>query len=234
MTDKIIKLEQFEGPLSLLLQVIEQEELDITEVSLAKVTDQYIAILEAQDKIEPEELADFLLLAAKLLYIKSKVLAPDYFVTETRSESDLEKQLKMYKEYIAASKNINGYWRSENNFYTRAKPFRLPAKKFIPPKHLTVSDMLAIINEVIADIAPIARLKTSKLDVTISIKDRISLIKKLVAEKTGIDFTSLVSQAKNKTEKIVSFLAVLELVKQREVEVVQEAIFANFIIKKIT
>lgn len=233
MPDKIIKLEQFEGPLSLLLKVIEEEELDITEVSLAKVTDQYIAILEAQAEIDPEELADFLVLAAKLLYIKSKVLAPDYFDTEIREESDLERQLKMYKEFIAASKNINFAWQSKIFFYTRDKPFKLKRKKFIPPKHLAFADMLVIMNEVISDIEPIAKLKTRKMDITISIKDRISLIKAMVIKKVKFDFDTLMAETQTKTEKIVSFLAILELVKQREIVVVQENIFSNFTIEKL-
>jgi len=172
-------------------------------------------------------------LAAKLLYIKSKVLAPDYFDTEIREESDLERQLKMYKEFIAASKNINFAWQSKDFFYTRSKPFKLNKKKFVPPKYLALDDMLVIMNDVISDIEPIAKLKTRKMDVTISIKDRISLIKEMIIKKVKFDFESLLVETQTKTEKIVSFLAILELIKQREIEVVQENIFSNFTIKKL-
>jgi segregation and condensation protein A len=71
-----IKIEQFEGPLDLLLQLIEEQKLDITQMALSTVTEQYIAILDQNVSIPPEELADFLVVAAKLLLIKSKALLP--------------------------------------------------------------------------------------------------------------------------------------------------------------
>ncbi len=232
MGEKSIKLEQFEGPLALLLQVIEQEDLDITEISMAKVTDQYIKYLEQQEDLHPDEIADFLVIATKLLYIKSKVLSPDYFVAPEREESELARQLKMYKEYVEVSKHINIFWKSDKQFFSREKSFKLPQKKFVPPKHISQEDMKEIMNNVIVYLEPIARLKVKKMDITISIKDKIKNIKELIQKKFNYDFYSLISGTKTKTEKIVSFLAVLELVKQREVEVRQEIIFENFVIKK--
>ena len=91
-----IRVENFEGPLDLLLQLIEQDELDITKVSLLEVTEQYINYLEEVEDKEPEMLADFLLIAAKLLYIKSKVLLPEIEL-ENEDEIDLVEQLKCIK-----------------------------------------------------------------------------------------------------------------------------------------
>lgn len=232
MEEKNIKLEQFEGPLALLLQVIEKEELDITEVSIAKVTDQYIKYLELQENLHPDEIANFLVIATKLLYIKSKVLSPDYFIIEEREESDLARQLKMYKEYVEVSKHISNCWKSDQQFFSREKSFKLPQQKFVPPKHISLKEMNKIMNRVIAYLEPIAKLKVKRMDITISIKDKIKNIKEIIQQQFDYDFHSLISEAKNKTEKIVSFLAVLELVKQREVEVIQEVIFENFVIKK--
>src|SRR3989344_5157057 len=98
------RLEQFEGPLDLLLQLIEQQELDITTVSLAKVTDQYLQYLEELERIVPEEVADFLLVASKLIYLKSKYLLPDLAVADEQDSGDLERQLKMYRQFYEASK----------------------------------------------------------------------------------------------------------------------------------
>lgn len=232
MIDKQIKLEQFEGPLGLLLELIEQEQLDITDLSLAKVTDQYIAILEAQTELHPEEIADFLLVAAKLLYLKSKVLSPDYFVDEPIEETDLARQLRLYQEYIQVAKKIQKRWRSDNYFYSRIKPWRQPKPKFIPPNNISLSVLQILMSEVLTQLEPIARLKIKKMKTTVSIKDRIEYIKSYIQQKTSFAWHDLVQQSVNKTERIVNFLAVLELVKQREVEVYQETIFANFIIKK--
>ena len=99
-----VQLESWQGPLDLLLQLIESQEMDITKVSLATVADQFIAYMNANPNLKLEETADFLVVAAKLIYIKSKALLP---TLEIEDEGiDLEKQLKMYKEYLEASKKI--------------------------------------------------------------------------------------------------------------------------------
>ncbi len=90
------KLEKFQGPLALLLSLIEKEELDITEIGLANICDQYIDYINNNDKISSDEMAEFLLIATKLLYIKSKTLLP-YFYNDEEEEGieDLKIQLRM-------------------------------------------------------------------------------------------------------------------------------------------
>lgn len=101
-----IKTEKFQGPLNLLLKLIEKEKLDITEVNLAKIANQYIEYIKKLTKIDPDDLADFLVVAAKLLLLKSKALLP-YLCFEDEDETDeLEKQLKMYKEFLQATEQI--------------------------------------------------------------------------------------------------------------------------------
>ena len=101
-----IKINSFEGPLGLLLQLIEKEEMDITQVSLAKIADQYIEYINEADNINPEEMADFLVVATRLLLIKSKALLPFLYPEEEEEIKDLEFQLKMYKEFLEAMKKI--------------------------------------------------------------------------------------------------------------------------------
>ena len=86
-----IKIEKFEGPLSLLLKMIEQEELDITEINLAGIADQYIEYIKNNNNISPDNMADFLVIAAKLLFIKSKALLPYIYAEEEEDLEDLEK-----------------------------------------------------------------------------------------------------------------------------------------------
>ena len=93
------KIDKFEGPLGLLLQLIEKEEMDITEISLAKIADQYIEYIRSYKGIGPEEMADFLVVAAKLLLIKSRALLP-FLKGEAEEEiQEFEHQLRMYKEF---------------------------------------------------------------------------------------------------------------------------------------
>ncbi len=233
MTEKQIKLEQFEGPLGLLLELIEQEQLDITDLSLAKVTDQYIAILEAQTELHPEEIADFLLVAAKLLYLKSKIFSPDYFTTVPETEeTDLARQLRLYQTYLQVAKQLQKRWRSDSYFYSRLKPWRWPQKKFIAPIGLQAADLVVLMQDVLAQLAPIARIKIKKIKNVISIKEKIEQIKNFIFSRQSFAWNELVGKTVTKTERIVSFLAILELVKQREVAVYQETIFANFTISK--
>src|SRR3989338_9236417 len=100
------KLEQFEGPLHLLLELIEAEKLDITSIALSKVTDQFLDYLTETSDLHPEELADFLVVAARLLLIKSRALLPS-LTGEGDEEADLERQLKIYREYYEASKSMH-------------------------------------------------------------------------------------------------------------------------------
>ena len=99
-----VQLEDWQGPLDLLLQLIESQQMDITKVSLSKVADQFIAYMNLKP-VQLEETADFLVIAAKLIYIKSKALLPTLSL-EDEEGIDLEKQLKMYKEYLEAAKKI--------------------------------------------------------------------------------------------------------------------------------
>ena len=101
-----VKLQQFEGPLDLLLELIESEKLDISTLSLATVTDGYLAHLHGDTQIPPEELADFLVVATRLLFLKSRLLLPFLNIGEEEDAGDLESQLRIYKEYLDIQKEL--------------------------------------------------------------------------------------------------------------------------------
>ena len=134
-----IKLQQFEGPLDLLLQMIEEQKLDITEVSLAAIAERYVERIR-QNGIEPEELADFLVIAAKLLLIKSKTLLPYLVRDEEEAEiKDFANQLKIYKDFLAASKKITGLLGERRWMFAREfnKKLLTEEKFFYPPQNVT-------------------------------------------------------------------------------------------------
>ena len=230
MIDKVIKLDQFEGPLSLLLQLIEKEELDISEISLAKVTDQYIQILKQQDNLHPDELANFLVVAAKLLYLKSKLLLP-YYQSEEDEGTELEKQLRLYRRFASAAKHLRKAWESGKVLVSRERPLQRAEIRFVPPQGLGMADLRILMGDILAEIEPVVRLQTKKLDQSVTISEKLELIKQLVANKLKVKFDSLLKESKNKTEQIVSFLALLELVKRQEVKVVQSSLFTEIIIE---
>ena len=228
-----VKIEKFEGPLDLLLQLIEQEELDITQVSLAQVTEQYLQTLEHAVSLPVDELADFLVIAAKLLLIKSRVLLPQLTVEGAEEASDLERQLKIFKEYLEASRGIAKIIHRRKFTFGRGKPALVIEQKFSPPTTLDVARMRELFLGVLREIEPIIALPKAIVERTVSISEKIETIRALILDKALVSFQLVMQQAKSRTDVIVSFLAVLELVKQRTVFVTQDALFKDISIKRV-
>jgi len=226
-----IKLEEFEGPLDLLLHLIEKEEMSITEVSLAQVADQFMIYINTSENLKPTEIADFLVVASKLLLIKSKILLPT-IKFEDEDEIDLERQLKIYKEYYEASKNIESMLKQKNFTFNREKPLIVLNKKFSPPLKLKLKDLGLVFKEILLKLEPIVNLPKDVIRKTISINEKIQQIKKYILEKVSFNFKTLLMNG-NKTEVVVSFLAMLELVKQRTITVRQTSLFNDIEIEKL-
>jgi len=231
---------KFSGPLGLLLSLIESEEMDITEIALAKIADEYVNYIRQATNIDPEELADFLVIAAKLLFIKSKALLPYLYTAEEEEEiNDLERQLRMYKEFVAASEKIKVLAETKNFLFlpplikNRRAQFNLPV--FTPPLKVTVLILSELFSKVLAALAQQQEEKLPEriLEPKVSIEDRISLIKQMLLDKIRVNFSKLLAAAKTKTEVIVSFLAVLELAKQKELFFEQEELFSEIHLSKL-
>lgn len=227
----IVKIEQFEGPLDLLLQLIEQEELSITEVSLAKVTEDYLTTIRGAQEIHPEELADFLVVAAKLILIKSQQLLPGLVDVEDEGPS-LEAQLRLYREFVEAAKIIDGMLRTHRVMYGRPKPLIERVPKFSPPPNLTKEMLADSFKEVIQSLEPLFKLPQAAIERAVSIQEKMTRIRTMIFDQAAIRFDEILKDAKSKTEIIVSFLAVLELVKQRILDVKQEALFHDITLHK--
>jgi len=226
-----VKLERFEGPLNLLLELIEAAKLDISEVSLARVTDSYLQHLSANPQIPPEEMADFLVVAAKLLYLKSRILLP-FLADEAQDEiGDLESQLRIYKEYLEASRSISALIGKRRFLFVHD---RLPQVEigFAPPKKLTALQLAEIMRGVLRRLDIIIRVPQAVIEKTISIHEKIRQIQAFLARTARSSFRSLVATAESRIEVVVSFLALLELIKDRTVVASQERLFDDITIEK--
>lgn len=229
------KLEKFEGPLSLLIKLIDEEQMDITEVSLAKIADQFVEYIRTAGNINPEEMADFLVVAARLLLIKSKALLPYLFPEEEKEIEELEEQLRMYKEFLEAAKKISTMIGKKKFMFAREfnrKAFLSATKLFSPPKNLKAEDLLMVFTDIVTHLKPMEKLEEEVLEHRITIEEKIMSIQKMVLDRINISFNNLLSGAKSKTEVIVSFLAILELMRQREIVLEQEDTFGDIIINK--
>ncbi|MGE5297613.1 MAG: segregation and condensation protein A [Acidobacteriaceae bacterium] len=229
-----VKIDQFEGPLDLLLSLIEEQQLDITTVSLAKVTEQFLDHVKSLQQKNPLGLADFLVIAAKLLLIKSKALLPnlELGIEEEESAFDLTQQLLTYKKFKEAARYLRRLdsrrrqsWGHEVDFESRIT--------FVPDPDLTAAALAGCLQKVAVELKEIVRLPQQVMAEVVSITDKIDHIQKLISEKVETSLSSLIREAKNKTEVIVTFLALLELIKQRILSVEQDKIFSDITIKKI-
>lgn len=226
------KLEKFEGPLDLLLGLIQEEKFDISEVSLAKVTDEYLNHIEKNVEISPEELADFLVIATKLLLIKSRQLIPDAPSDDETDNSGLANQLRIYKEYLQAMQTIQGLISKRNFWYWREKtPLQL-SPSFSPGSQLNSDKLKQAFIGIIKSLEKLVVLPQSVMEKTVSLQEKIGQLKVLIKNVSGLSFKNIIEQARSRTEIIVSFLALLELIKQQEIEVNQDNNFDDILISK--
>lgn len=215
--------------------MIEKQELDITEVNLAQIADDYINHIETKENIQSEELADFLVIAAKLLYIKSKALLPYLKVDEEDDESeiDLERQLRLYKEFFEASKIIQKILEQKNfSFIPVSNSSRQITEleaKFSPPHKVNALLLSVEFKRLLQELEQRldSLLPEERLEPKINIEDKIKNIKKLLADKIKVSFSNILESATSRTELLVNFLAVLELAKQQELIFEQNELFGE-------
>lgn len=227
------KLEQFEGPLDFLLQLIEQEELDVTTIALAQVCEQYVTHLRTVQDRSPEELADFLRVAVQLLYLKSRLLVPGLAPAEVEDTTGLTAQLKLYREFLEASHAVNALLGQRRTMYARDRSPVL-TRTFVPPPRVTQDTLHEVLRRIVAELEPIVRIPQAVIGRIISIEERVAEIRQLLVDQPTATFEDVLRGRRSREEVIVSFLALLELVKQRTIAVTQEGRFGGIAIERVT
>lgn len=228
-----IKHEKFEGPLGLLLELIEKEKLSISEISLATVTDDYIKYVKSLEKIDPEALAEFLVVAAQLMLIKSRSLLPNLKLSEEEETSieDLEKRLLEYQKIKNLVKELKKIEAKKELIFTREAYHGMEAI-FYPPPKLVPATLGKIFAAFLAALPKIEKLAEEKIKKIISLEEKINHIRAFLQDTLEHAFSEIIKSAKEKVEVIVSFLAILELSNQKFVELHQKKPFSEIIIKK--
>src|SRR5450759_2950045 len=202
----------FEGPLDLLLQLIERAELDITAVSLAQVTDQYLVFIHHM-QVPADEISAFLVVAAKLIQIKSEALLPRLPVREAGEEDlgeGLARQLRIYKRFKELSNWLDDRETRHLRTYLRVAP---------PPKvesrldlsGITLADLMAAAQDIFAEEAEKQALGTVISAPRITIREKIALIAERLGKNRIATFNGLLGQKPTRLEVVVTFLALLEL-----------------------
>jgi len=227
-----IKTEKFEGPLELLLELIEKEQLKITELSLAHVSDQYLDFIKNNENIHLDNLSDFLSVAAKLILIKSRALLPFLEFTEEEEEEikDLTKQLEEYKKFKEASLQLGKIAGFKRISYAR-EGFAGVKSIFYPPENVNVFDFKKYFLYILAEIPVIEKLENEVVRDIVTLEEKINDLQNVLRQRVETSFAEVTANAKDKIEVIVSFLAVLEMVKQRIIDVEQGQLFNEIKLK---
>lgn len=236
-----VSLPSFQGPLDLLLQLIEKEELDINAISLVAVTDQYLRTIATLEAIEPGALADFLVIASRLLYLKSLSLLPKPSTVEESEEESADaliKQLLEYRRFKQAAALLQEREAQGLRVYVRTAP-KPELERRLDLSNLDLNKLHAALRRVLQRIPsdpPMPRVKTYPITVAEQIENvRTYLQQRLQqtadrVEAQPITFTELLSRGSTRLEVVVTFLAILELIKQRELSAGQESTFGEIIL----
>jgi len=233
-----VSLPAFEGPLDLLLHMIEVRELDINLISLMTVTDQYLKTLNTLEEIEPGALADFLVVASRLLYIKSYNLLPKprppVEDEEEASGDALLRQLIEYRRFKQVAAALRAREEAGLRVYVRTAP-RPEIERRLDTTNLDLEALQRALRRVLQRIPaepPLPRVKTYPITVAEQLENVRAYLRSVFdagegQRPRGVSFEGLLSRGATRLEVIVTFLAVLELVKLREVEVVQTGVFGE-------
>lgn len=243
-----IKLEEFEGPLDLLLKLIEKNKIDIYDIPISKLTDDYLYYIKSTNMANMEEMSQFIVMATTLLEIKSKMLLPKEKDQETQEEIDpreeLVQKLIEYKKYKMVAEKL-----STTEIFTQKVIFKdadLDTINAIKIKtQPTIQEVLADVTlkdlyNAFEEVLKRKELKTDKIRSSFksvtkakyNIKDKIDYVKDLMFLYDKISFNKIFEESVSKAEVVVTFLAVLELIKTKEIKVIQQNVFDEIIITK--
>lgn len=230
-----IELPVFAGPLDLLLHLIDRQELDITAVSLAKVTAQYLEQIQLLKEDRIDELIDFLVVGARLALIKSRALLPQEPVLNDEDEEEdpaqaLVRQLLRYRQFKEAAKYLGQRESDGLRTYLRVAP---------PPKLESKLDLSGVSLAALTQAVQAALKRTTTLEESVSvarprtltIQGQIERLRYRVRGGTAVAFASLMSPESTRAEIAVTLLAVLELIKRREIQALQESMFGPIVIQ---
>ena len=227
-----VELSVFQGPLDLLLQLIERAELDVTSVALAQVTDQYLERLRSLPEAALDDLASFLVIAARLLQIKSEALLPQPPIREPGEEDPgeaLARQLLLYRRF----KQIAGLLEARESEGLRTY-LRLSSPPPVEPRldleGVGLEHLRQALMEALGGWKERPSLEAAVDAPKVRIRDVISQVMRALERRPRVRFKTLLAKARTRLEIVVSFLAVLELIKWGAVEAQQEVAFGEILL----
>ncbi|MBC7960324.1 MAG: segregation/condensation protein A [Vallitaleaceae bacterium] len=242
-----VKITVFEGPLDLLLHLIDKNKLNIYDIPIAQVTDQYLEYIHAMEKGQMEVMSEFIEMAAILINIKSKTLLPVEEVAEVVSDDprqDLIDKLIEYKKFKLIAKQLKSQQEDAGKIVFKGATLPEEILAYIPvanPKEILGNLDFAKMYEVFRGVM---KKKMDKIDPirsqygeikkeSFTVQDKIDALRAMAKEYTSFSFKDLLLQQDDRISIIVTFLAILELMKMGAIKIIQELLFDDIIIEFI-
>jgi segregation and condensation protein A len=229
--DYLVNTNVYEGPLDLLLELIERAELDITRLAIAQVTDQYLAYMHQLEERNPSKVSAFLVVAARLVQIKASALLPKPTLVEMPADEEdpaeaLERQLILYRRFKQISAYLAALDDQNHRTYLRVAPPPIQVDAKFDLSNITLEDLLKAARHVFLN-KPLVRSLNSVVNMPrITIRERISSIIERFRHQNKFTFQALLD-SRNRIEAVVSFLAILELVKRHILQAQQLTLFGD-------
>jgi segregation and condensation protein A len=229
-TDYKVKLEVFEGPLDLLLYLIKRDEIDIYDISIERITRQYLEYLQAFKELKIDIAGEFVVMAANLIYLKSRSLLPlDQQPPEEDAEEDdprwdLVRQLIEYKKFKEAAAQLHDRALEQEKIFTRDGGSVALSDLPLPLHEVGIFQLIHAFQEVIKRVD--AREDLGEIFAErFSVSDKIEKILQRVGSGTPVRFSELFGQIASRVEIVVTFLALLELIRLNQVRALQRKMF---------
>lgn len=227
-----VKLEIFEGPLDLLLYLVKKDEVDIYDISIERIAQQYLEYIDVFKMLDLELAGEFLVMASNLLYLKSRSLLPvDQQPPEEEAEEDdprweLIRQLVEYKKFKEAAAHLGEREALQSSVFARmAEPSEPPPER--PLGEVSIFDLINAFNNVLKRISSKSEDLREIFEENFTVGDKIDLIMKMTGGGVPLKFSELFASAASRAEIVVTFLALLELVRLKQLRCAQDGPFGE-------
>jgi len=237
--DYNVKLENFEGPLDLLLYLVRKNEIDIEQIPVITITTQYMEYLEIMKVLNLDIAGEFLVVAATLLYLKSRALLPACENDEDSEEAkntleDLKRQLLEYQQYKDVAQRLRAQNILEKDVFTHACVIETTTDDAPAIREASIFELLAALKKVIERTDAKDDIMALTME-HMSVKDKINeILERLEGVKDGVEFEALFDSAPDRLEIITTFLAILELIKMQALKVYQNENFSKMYVYTVT
>lgn len=229
-----IKLDIFEGPLDLLLYLIKRNDLNIYDIPISKITEQYLQYMELMRLLDLDIASEFLVMAATLIEIKSKMLLPkpelEQAVEDLDPRADLVNRLLEYQKYKTVAEELRRRELVYRDIFTR--PGEPPVQDDSSEVYFEASlfDLISAFSKALKEVPKEIFYEVVKDEFTV--EQKVHDILRLLLNSPAVSLEELFSKAKNKLEIVATFLAILELIRMHEITVAQKGLFGDIVIKR--